>query len=113
MSSRVDSRKVEHSLWKVQNNCFGRRPGVFCPIVVSRFGKREIHSALSVSAVEYLYTDVFVSNFDILISDLNRDLFQILCFDINILFHQKKGGNHERMEIFSTDVDNSNNDFGA
>ncbi len=87
MSSRVDSRKVEHSLWKVQNNCFGRRPGVFCPIVVSRFGKREILCELSVAAVEYLYTDVFVSGFDIRISDLNRDLFRILCFEINNLFH--------------------------
>ena len=28
-------------------------------------------------------------------------------------FAVKKGGNHARMEIFSTDFDNRNNDFGT
>jgi hypothetical protein len=30
-----------------------------------------------------------------------------------VIRSQIKGGNHERMEIFSTDFDNSNNDFGT
>ena len=48
----------------------GKDTRVFCPIAVSRLGKWEILSALSVSAVEYLYTDVFVSGFDIRVSNL-------------------------------------------
>ncbi len=53
----------DYDLW------LGCRPGVFCPIAVSRLGKSEILCELSVSAVEYLYTDMFVSDFDIRISD--------------------------------------------
>ncbi len=42
---------------------------MFCPITVSRLGKIDILCELSVSAVEYLYTDEFVSDFEIRISD--------------------------------------------
>ena len=37
----------------------------------------------------------------------------LLQYALTSKFTLKKGGNHERIKILSTDFDNSNNDFGT